>query len=64
MLPEVLRVAVSIKTGVILPSGILRRMNAFRKLGRVPGTMPSTKASDLRQKPTSRIHSVKSAQMP
>jgi TnpA family transposase len=49
MLPEMLRVAVSIKTGAILPSDILRRMNshsrknrlyfAFRELGRVVRTL-------------------------
>jgi TnpA family transposase len=49
MLPEMLRVAVSIKTGVTLPSDILRRMNshsrknrlyfAFRELGRVVRTL-------------------------
>jgi TnpA family transposase len=49
MLPEMLRVAVSIKIGAILPSDILRRMNshsrknrlyfAFRELGRVVRTL-------------------------
>jgi len=49
MLPEMLRVAVSIKAGTILPSDILRRMNshsrknrlyfAFRELGRVVRTV-------------------------
>jgi TnpA family transposase len=49
MLPDMLRVAVSIKTGALLPSDILRRMSshsrknrlyfAFRELGRVVRTL-------------------------